>query len=171
MDNLLITLQDLQAIRPTAELDEERVSVYMNEAQTIDLQNLIGHSLYVDMMDNLNLQKYTDLIDGKKYTINGQPFDFKGLKPFLSYMTLSRFIVSNPINIVRFGVVKKLNSQSEPVSSAELMAEVNQLKSSGETHGSMILRFLNDFSTTYPYFKYAPSDDLRKRPLNFFMLE
>ena len=155
---VIITLQDIKQLRPTAELDGERWEPFALEAQDQDLRPILGDGLFYDFMTkcystgDAMYSDYQNLLNGTNYTYNGQTIYFDGLKPMMVYYTLARFVQNNPVNITRYGVVTKLVNQSQPVDAQVLRQVVNELKSSAQTYKNQVDLFLNQNQTTYPLY-------------------
>ena len=155
---VIITLQDIKQLRPTAELDGERWEPFALEAQDQDLRPILGDGLFYDFMTkwyntgDAMYSNYQNLLNGTNYTYNGETIYFDGLKPMMVYYTLARFVQNNPVNSTRYGVVTKLVNQSQPVDAQVLRQVVNELKSSAQTYKNQVDLFLNQNQTTYPLY-------------------
>jgi len=158
---ILITLQDIQALRPTAELDGVRWEPFCRESQDLDLRPILGDSLFFDFMTKFYVSGdasytiYQNLLNGLSYTYNGQVIYYDGLKPFVVYNTLARFVQNNPVNITRFGVVTKVVNQSQTVDPQVLRQVVNELKSNAKSYENQIRQYLDNNVTTYTMYKGA----------------
>lgn len=156
---VIITLNDLKALRPLAELDGTRWEQYAVEAQDQDLRPILGDALYYDLMTKFYLpldsmySAYQDLINGTEWTYNGDTIYFDGLNPMLGYFTLARLIQNNQINVTRFGVVVKTTQQSTPVDAQTLRQVVNEMKSNAITYKYQVDLFLGQNQTIYTKYK------------------
>lgn len=157
----LITPSQLRAYRPHAVIDDDRITPFIIEAQQNDLRPALNDALYYDLMTKFTqagddmYSAYQDLIDGKEYTYGSHTVYFSGIKPMLAYFTLARFIVSQQVNITRFGVTQKLTPQSEPTSFAAIQAEANQMKSTAISYQNELIQFLETKASTYPLYNTA----------------
>lgn len=169
---VIITLQDIQKLRPTAELDGNRWETFAIEAQDQDLRPILGDGLYYDFMTkwyNTGDGMYTayqELLNGKAYTYNGQSIYFDGLKPMVGYYTLARLIQNNQVNISRYSVVTKTTQQSQPTDAQVLRRVVNEMKSNATTYKNQVDKFLLQNITTYPL--YVGSDTGLKTSFRMF---
>lgn len=174
----LITPAQIKAYRPTADLDDARVTPFILEAQQNDLRPILNDLLYYDLMKRFTdsadamYANYQNLINGVDYSYNGGTIHFSGIKPMLAYYALARFIVNNPINITRFGVVQKVNPQSEPISSAVINSVVNDLRSTAMNYQLDLVKFLETRSSVYPLYQTggASSNIGTMNSFNFFRL-
>lgn len=152
---VIITLQDIKTLRPTAELDGVRWEPFALEAQDQDLRPILGDGLFYDFMTkwystgDAMYASYQNLLNGVAYTLNGQTVYFDGLKPMVIYFTLARFVQNNPVNIVRYGVVTKVSQQSTPVDPQTLRQVVNELRSNALTYKNQIDTYLLNNQTTF----------------------
>lgn len=155
---ITISLQDLKNLRPSAQIDGERWEQYAMEAQDQDLRPILGDGLYYDFMTkffltaNAMYSAYQNLLNGVAYTLNGQTVYFDGLKPMIGYFTLARFVMNNPIHITRFGIVNKVNTNSQNVDSVTLRQVVNELRSNALTYKNQVDTYLQENQTTYPLY-------------------
>ena len=82
---VIITLNDIKTLRPTAELDGVRWESFAVEAQDQDLRPILGDGLYYDFMTEVfdtgddMYASYQSLLNGVAYTLNGQTVYFDGL--------------------------------------------------------------------------------------------
>lgn len=149
---ILITLQDIKAVRPTAELDNVRWQPFATEAQDQDVKPILGDALYYQLMTTPAATAYAELLNGKTYTYNGETIYFEGIKTMIVYFFLARFIQNNAVNITRFGVVTKTLNQSQPVDAQVIRQVVNEMKSNAQTYKNDVDRFLLQNQTTYPLY-------------------
>ena len=178
MDKLLITQDDIKIYRPTAELDDARINPFIAEAQVSDLKPVLNPALYLDLLKKFDDQlssdytKYNELLLGKEYTYQGQTILFDGVRPMLAYYALARFVVNNPVNITRFGIVTKTVNQSEPVDPAVLRGLVNELRSCAISYQNEVIRFLQANPTVYPLYNTGGEscNSSTQTSLNFFKL-
>jgi len=161
LKRVLITLDDVKALRPTAELDGVRWEPFCLESQDLDLRPIMGDSLYYDFMTKFystgdpSYSIYQTLLNGLSYTYNGQTIYYDGLKPLVVYNTLARFVQNNPVNITRFGVVTKIVNQSQTVDPQVLRQVVNELKSNAKSYENQVRQYLDNNVTTYTMYKGA----------------
>ena len=169
---VIITLQDIQRLRPTAELDGTRWETFATEAQDQDLRPILGDGLYYDFMTkwfstgDAMYTAYQELLNGKAYTYNGQSIYFDGLKPMVRYYTLARLVQNNQVNISRFGVVTKTTQQSQPTDPQVIRQVVNEMKSNAMTYKNQVDRFLLENQSTYDL--YIGSDTYVKTSFRMF---
>lgn len=159
MDSLVITVNDIRALRPVAkELDQERVEPFIREAQMHDLRPILGDALYYDFVNKFQstgdpmYANYQNLLNGSVWTVNGKTKQHYGLKPIVVYYALARFVANNQINITRFGVTSKVNPQSEPVTDLALRNMITELKSVAVSYQSQTIDFLRDNASIYTLF-------------------
>jgi len=101
-----ITLADVKALHPTAELDGAVLEPHIQKAQDLDLRPVLGDVLYYDFMSKFlvtgdaSYAIYQTLLNGGSYTYAGNTIYFDGLKPFMVCKTLnfSLNVSLKPIN-------------------------------------------------------------------------
>ena len=160
---VLITLSDLKALRPLAELDGARWEQYATESQDQELRPILSDALYYDLMTKFfntgdaMYANYQLLINGTSWTYNGNVIYFDGLKPMLGYFTLARLVQNNQLNITRYGVVQKVSAQSESADPQLIRQVVNELRSNALTYKNQIDTYLLNNVTTYTKYKGSES--------------
>lgn len=169
---ILITLADIKRYRPTAELDGSRWEPFAEEAQDQELRPLLGDGLFYDFMEEWHdsgddmYADYQKLINGTTYSYNGQTIYFDGIKPFLVYHTMARFVQNNSTHVTRFGVVTKVVAQSQPADSQVIRQIVNELKSNADTYRAQIEQYLLEEQDTYDL--YIGGTNSSNTGFNFF---
>jgi hypothetical protein len=173
MDSLIVTREEMAAYRPISKnIPQERVEVFINEAQVLDLFSILGAPLYLDFITKVfstgdpMYSAYQDLLNGSTWTINGVSKKHYGLKPIVSYYALARLTKNNQLNLTSYGVTSKINPQSEPVEAIQISSHVKELQSIAVSYQETTLDFLNDNASTYPLFNYH-GEVLTKTSLRF----
>lgn len=174
----LITPAQIKSFRPTADLDDGRITPFILEAQQNDLRPVLNDALYYDLMTNFTNSAhamyalYQSLINGTTYTYNAQTLYFSGIKPMLAYYSLARFLINNPVNITRFGVTQKINPQSEPVSIAAIQAVVYELRATATSYQNELIQYLETMQASYPLYNTGgASENMTSRTsFKFFKL-
>lgn len=164
----LITIQDIQEVRPLAQLDPKRVDPYITEAQENDLRPILGNALFYDFITNYTDSKYRTLLNGSTYTKDGYSIFFPGVKPMLCYFALARITQNNTINLTSYGAVQKTVQGSEAVDARILGALVTELKDVANSYQTRVVEFLENDQTTYPLFNVSSNKDEKEFGLNFF---
>lgn len=155
---LLISKTDIKQYRPIADIDYARIDIHIRESQEHDLKPILGDALYYDFITNYSdsghakYTEYQNLLNGTTYTYSGDTIEFKGIKPLLSYFTLSRLIVSNPIHFTRFGTVQKTNNNSTPIPTDQIRLQSSELKSMGSKYQNDLKQFLCQEGADYPLY-------------------
>lgn len=178
IDVLLITVDDIKAVRPTADLDPERVEPYIREAQGLQLRAIFNDAFWYDFLKKFDVEtggdtytNYQLLYTGGKYMVNSIDYYFAGIKPMLSYWALVGFC-SNPNNITRYGITKKTPTNSEPITPEELRILIANLKDYATKAQLEVEKFLCNNLDKYPLYKSQGRSDnsARRTGLNFFKL-
>src|SRR3990167_8784079 len=123
----IITISDIQAAIPdmSVNIEEEKVTRYIAEAQEFDLKPVLGRALHFAFVDGLAAspqeQIYVDLFEGKTYLDTGlnQNISFGGVKKAMIYWAYARFLNNQDTNVTSFGIVQKENEYSKPSERSE----------------------------------------------------
>lgn len=118
---LLINKNDFKEYRQLSKgRDVELIETYIQEAQELDLKNLLCRAFYFDVLNNYQQPAYQALIHGETYTdAEGNTIEFKGLKAVLVYYAYARYVMRSSATDTPFGMVQKTTEFSQPVSSSE----------------------------------------------------
>lgn len=173
----LITIDDLLKIRPLAKgISQSRIDPYIDEAQEIDLLNVLGEALYYDFMTRYDqvgdgmYQKYQDLLNGKVYTPPGATYSFEytGIRTMLSYFMLARLVSDQAINVTRYGLVTKEVDESTQVDVKALDRYVQTIRSVGINYQTRVIKFLRDNPGDYPLYNIVYKETLNNNGVKFF---
>jgi hypothetical protein len=161
MDSLIVTRERLSAYRPISKnIPQERVEVFINEAQILDLMPILGQALYYDFISKVFVPAdpmyaaYQSLLNGGTWTVNGVTKQHYGLEPIVCYYALSRLTKNNQINLTSYGVTSKVNDRSEPIEAVQLSYHVKELQSIAVGYQDMTICFLEENASTYPLYSY-----------------
>lgn len=159
----LISLSDLKEIRPIAETDQSRIDTYIYEAQMNDIRPLLGEAFYYDFISKVfdtgatEYADYQKLLNGGVYDWDGGEVLYNGLKICLSYYTLARYVTNNPVNFTSYGVVTKVNQQSQPIETRSLSLVAGQLRDTAKSFESSIRQFIEVNINDYPNYRFGKS--------------
>lgn len=177
MDKLLVTKNDIIGYRPIAsEIPQDRIEVYIQEAQRHDLMPILGSALYYDFMTEYDdsgddmYTAYQALLNGSVWEYNGFNKQHYGLKPIVAYYALSRLVANNQLNVTRYGITTKVNPQSEPASDLSIRNLITELKSVAVSYQNQTLEFLRENETTYPLYAQAIEKPVNNMGLKFFTI-
>lgn len=164
MDKLLIDIEIIRRFRPIAkEINADRFSPFVYESQNNDLQPVLTAPLFADFMDKFDndadpmFSTYQKLLKGETYTPQGSSgaIIFEGIQPMLVYYSLARFIENQSISVTRFGVVSKLNPESERVDEKTIRDQVATLRSNGLIYEKRVVKYIMDNIGNFPLFEGA----------------
>jgi hypothetical protein len=171
----LITIDDIKAFRPVAEIPQARLDPYILESQQQELRPLMNDALYTDFMTKFDnsvdpmYPNYQTLLKGTTYIYAGQTIEFPGIKAIIVYYALARFIQSSPININTYGIVQKKVSESDPISPEDRRIEATNLRAQALSYADQLKKFLYINIATYPLygFKYS-NQEVNRTGFPFF---
>lgn len=113
----LITRNDIAKYRQIAKSpNDAKLNEMILDAQMLDLQTLIGESLYNKLL--ASPEDYQDLLEGGTYETEGIGYTNYGLKMVLSYFVYARHIMFSSVTDTAYSVVEKLNDTSRPADAA-----------------------------------------------------
>lgn len=147
---MIIDINDIRAVRQIAgNVDEERVNIYIREAELLDLEPVIGADLYEKLtnigtivLDDAQTQLQDedggdtyieaegDLPNNEFKLLNGGYYKdecgvrhrFEGIKKALAYFSYARFVRNHSTQVTPFGIVNKLGDDSNPADARSIAA-------------------------------------------------
>jgi len=149
----LATITDIQAIRPIGQINSttnDRINMYITEAQSFDVAPSIGLTLLADVIANPATAPNLLLLSGGTYTVNAKVYECLGLKKAIAYYSYCRIVKNNCINVTAFGVTEKTTDNSEPAGEAKVSMAVREAEASGKACLESCLRLLKNVPTNYP---------------------
>ena len=124
---LLITRNDIAKYRQIAKSpNDAKLNEMVLDAQMLDLQPLIGESLYNKIL--ASPETYKELLEGGIYEADGIGYTNYGLKMALAYFAYARHIMFSSVTDTSYSVVEKLNETSRPadISSKKTIYTLNR---------------------------------------------
>lgn len=152
IDEILLTQDDFAPYRDISEnVDFERLTPWILEAQKIEMRTFLGPELYLKMITDFDGTVfldpiYNDLWEGTD-TVN---YRFYGLKPVIIYFAYARFLKNQPVVVTRYGVKNLVNDSSNdngPGSTRVKQAEAENMAISLQTDCET---FLTQYPNDYP---------------------
>lgn len=165
--NPVITVTDIKKYKGiTSNLNVEKDLIpHIIEAQEFDIVPMLGQSFWLDIYDDYfsspSLQKYSDLFNGCRYTVNGETFENPGLEAVIVYHAYARYVAKGNSISTPFGMVQKQNQYSEPLSEKAIQRISEQSRSGAMVYQNRVLRYLNEKSSDYPLFKCSNAKKYR----------
>ncbi|MBB5395635.1 hypothetical protein [Mucilaginibacter sp. AK015] len=161
----LITPEALQRYADiAANIKPERIKVFIQKAQELDLKAFLGYILYYDLIKNLETegtlkddapQHYKDLVNGCEYLDdNGYIVLYQGLLPVLSYFAFARFIEADSVHYTATGPVTKRYDNADALPPKDIVKLVQQQRSTANAYANETERFLLDHREDFPVWHY-----------------
>ena len=94
--------------------DDKVINESILKAQQSDLISALG-DFYFDVLANYQEDAYNDLMNGSTFEYEGYGYEQVGLKDLLSDYAYSRYLYNRNVNDTSFGVVNKVDPNSEAV--------------------------------------------------------
>lgn len=137
---MIIKPEDIRKVRAIAKNieDLQRIEPYIEETEKLDVIPVIGAELYKKIDDDSS--EFNELLNGGYY--NNDTCYFEGLISAIAYLSYSRFVINNAVNVTAFGVVFKQTQFSEKVDEATLFRHANETKKIGFEYLSQCYEYL-----------------------------
>lgn len=166
---MIIDVDFMRKFRSIAlNIDEERVNVYIREAETLDIEPVIGAELCqkfrnlgeIAVDDNgtplqdeqgnpimagyegdLPTEEHTILNGGYYTDASGDLCRVGGIKTALAYLAYARFVRNHDVNVTLYGVVAKYGEDSTPVDARTVTATSQDAYKIGMEHLDSCVRY------------------------------
>lgn len=160
----LITLADIQALKPISSNVNELKALkpFILEAQEFDVRPFLGDEFWIDLVNDFDaspsLATYSDLFNGSTYVYSGVTYKHEGIKAMLIYYTYSRYLNNAQTSVTPFGVVQKLNDDSQQVPERTLTRLVSQAVSGAKVYEERVKDYIIRNASQYTLYKCISSN-------------
>ena len=167
--NALLNISDFEGFKAISGNTnwEKKLLPYVFDAQNFDLKELLGNafylSVYKDVIAEPSLVLYSDLWNGCEWTVGSHTYRHEGLKVVLINFAYYRFVMNANSHETAYGIVSKINPESESVSEKTIQRKIDNAKSSALAYWSDVECYLNDNLTTYPLWNSSCNDGENKK--------
>ncbi|TWR25723.1 hypothetical protein FPZ43_15670 [Mucilaginibacter pallidiroseus] len=162
---LIITPAMLQRYEDVASnIKPERIKVFINKAQELDLKPFLGYILYYQLVKVLAAdgtlsddapQHLKDLLNGCEYLDDhGNIVLYQGLLPVMAYFTFARFIEADAVHYTPTGPVIKRHENADAVAPKDVVKLVQQQRSTANAYANETERFLIDHHENFDAWHY-----------------
>jgi hypothetical protein len=133
----IITVENIATYRDiTSNVPSKRVVPFINEAQDIDLRNVLGKDLFDKVVEDISPLNYPEL---DAYII-----------PCLSYWAYARIVRNNRATVTSNGVVQKNVDGSVQGNDQSVTFLITDAKEAAAAYANRLIDFLNENSADYP---------------------
>ena len=132
-----------------------RLDQQIDDAQYIDIRELMGADFYDDMIRNCTSTAYKALLNAGTYLYNGSTYDNYGLKSVIVLYAYGRYMVSGSVVDTPFGMVEKNATDSDRVSIEKKKTESKINQQSAFSFWLNIKNFLDRNNSDYPLWNVA----------------
>lgn len=159
---MIQTYNSVRNVRPIAEnvIDSKRLLPYMIECENIYLKPIISPTLYKTISDYsiyinqiippvgenetpielIHVSKWDLLFNGGLY--DNDESEVIGLYESLGYLSYSRFVKSQGVNVTAFGIVNKRSESSDPIEEKTLFRVANDAEKIGKEYLRSSIEYL-----------------------------
>ena len=153
IDDILLTQDDFIPYRDISDnVDFDRLTVWILEAQKQEMRAFLGPQLFLAMIDDWDgaafpTARFNELWDGIDVP---DEYRFYGLKPVVIYFAYARFLKNQKTVVTRFGVRNLENDTSEQQSAIATRTRQGEAEAMAVSLQSDTETYLNDNRDTYP---------------------
>lgn len=140
---MIITVEDIRAVRHIAHnIDNERVDMYIREAEILDVVPAISAELYevLDAGEDLTTEQEM-MLNGGYYYDGCAKCKFEGLKVATAYLAYARFMRNNQVNVTPYGVVTKIGDESATTEHRIVVAQAQEAENIGQAMLAEAVRY------------------------------
>ena len=152
----------------SANIKEEKINIFIREAQFLDVKAFLGADLYGEMQDDWNegAFEFDEALFNDLWFGAG---NFNGYMNAGIYYSYSRFLLQQQVNVSRFGVESVQNEISEDVSNAQIRSKTNDARKVALKYEQETGLYLKENSSDYPAYS-VPGKPTNKTAFGFFKL-
>ena len=153
MKYIILDNESIKRFSPlSGNLDDDKLTTYVETAQDIHLQSYLGTKLY----DAIQAHAIADTMPATYTTLIN---DY--IKPMLMRWTLVEFIPFAPYNVSNKGVFKGTSENSEALDKSEVEGLVEKYESLALHYTKRLVDYLCDKSELFPEFSTNIGSDMR----------
>lgn len=133
----------------------KRMNRFIGAAQMYDIKNSIGDELLIDLLAYTGSPADADydlLLEGGTYTYNSTEYLFNGLKETVCLYAYHRYINSGIMQVTEFGLVNKINDQSERPTAEQISNLKAEILQRADESLNNVRDYLCRNSTTWPQY-------------------
>lgn len=151
---LLATRADIAKYRQISKSVLDAVlNQYINDAQFVDVQQLMGAEFFNDMLRNYTAANYQALLKEASYVHETVTYTNYGLIAVISLYSYSRYILFGGYTDTPFGFVQKVTDESQPVSYNDRKSAGKDAQQNAFYYWENVRDFLNRNEADYPLWK------------------
>lgn len=166
INNHLITPSDVLALsrNSSQSIDPRDISIYIDEAEQLDVRPTIGDALYLRLLNNSgNAEDNNRLLYGGQYQSGcGNVAIFAGLRKALSYYVYGRIVKNGGRTATRFGFVEKSDDYSRQVEYKERLSASNDATLVADSYMKETLNYIEQ-SGAFPEYKSCGKGMINRR--------
>lgn len=153
MNNLLTPTQ-IQSFKDIGyKIDENKINPIIEQAQIVELKEVLGDRFYFDVLANKDNPDYAPLFSGCSFTYFDVNYYQDGLNALLGDYFMSKYVLQVNTNFTPFGATQKLAQDSEPTDRNSLKdISTQQLQLAG-ARWEIIYLYLNANPALFPNWK------------------
>ncbi len=148
---LLVNRTDIAEYRQISSTVKDKVlNSFINDAQFVDVQDLLGRDFYNDLIRNFTDDNYQTLLNRGDYTYQTVTYTNVGLKAVIVHYAYSRYVLEGSQTDTPFSLVEKLNPDSQPVSDGSKKTRAKSNQQTAFNYWENVIDFLDRNSSDYP---------------------
>lgn len=129
---------------------DDKINPFIEDAEFLDLKNLLGELLYNDITTNPNSANNVKLMDPLTYTYDGNEYRHQGLKKVLSIFAYARYVMFGSNTDTPFGVVNKRSQDSDNVGTDQLKIIYKKDQQVASQYYAEVRRYIERNVSDYP---------------------
>lgn len=148
-------------VRPVSNnLDVDRIEIYIKESEQLYIKQVIGDSLFLDILAYVNAEDktpypdYSILLNGGTYEDRcNETRSLNGLIEALNYYVYAKLVKNNNFTVTRFGHVTKEDQYSNQSDLKDRLAQEKDALSVADSYIAECLLYLSNNRSQFPKFK------------------
>ena len=152
LDLLFMRKSDFKDFRDiSANIKDEKINIFIREAQFLDIRTFLGAELYAEMQDDFD----EGLFEFDNQLFNDLWFGVDAFNGYMNagiYFAYTRFLLQQQVNVSRFGVESVQSDISEDISNPQIRSKTFDSRKVALKYQEATHDFLVANSEDYPLF-------------------
>ena len=163
--NNLLTPEQIKSFKDIGnKIDDKKIIPIIEQAQIVELKEVLGDRFYFDVLANKNNVEYADLFSGSSFTYYDVTYYQDGLNALLSDYFMSKYILQVNTNLTPFGATNKTTQDSEIADRNSLKdISTQQLQLAG-ARWEIIKMYLDTNTNKFPNWKFNINGEVNSEP-------
>lgn len=163
--NNLLTPEQIKSFKDIGnKIDDKKISPIIEQAQIVELKEVLGDRFYFDVLANKDNVEYQDLFTGSTFTYYDVTYYQDGLNALLADYFMAKYVIQVNTNLTPFGATNKLTQDSDIADRNSLKDISTQQMQLASARWEIIKMYLDSNYQKFPNWKYNINGEVNSEP-------